>query len=70
MLIEFNSCDVLAYKARLFDVTPVIRPSQVQELLIVYSKISLTMIEDIRACDGQITNLTSDNRFFVSQNIA
>ena len=45
MLVAVNSCDVLAYSKRLFDVTLVIGPPQAPESpIIVYNEFLLTMM--------------------------
>ena len=63
VLVSANSCDVLAYNKRLFDVTLVIWPPQAPKSpTIVYNKLLLTMTDDVCDCDGQITKITSDKR--------
>ena len=57
-LVAANSCDVLAYNKRLFDITLVIRPPQAQTSSVIVSRNLLyTMIGDSGACGGQITKV-------------
>ena len=54
--MEVNSCDILAYKERLFGVTSMIRPSQTQESpIIVYNEFLLNVIDDVRAYGSWIS---------------
>ena len=70
MLVEVNSCDVSAFEERSFD-DLMICPSHVQESpIVVYNECLLTMINEVCACGGQITEVTSNSRSYIRQDVA